>query len=106
MLAVRNADLPARIGIDWSFPSCGELVDILKEETPERDSADIFAEVVRRRGSVVSYEAIPLHILRVRLKDSSPNDPYEWSLLSQTSIEDVHVIPAPSAYAAIFAPDA
>lgn len=105
VLAVRNTDLPARIGIDWSFPSCGELVDILKAERPERDSADIFAEVVRRRGSVVSYDPIPLEMLRVRLKDSPPADPDKWPHLSQVSIESVHVIPAPSAHAVVFGSD-
>ncbi|MGE3829502.1 MAG: hypothetical protein AB7F76_00790 [Parvibaculaceae bacterium] len=92
VLAVRNSDLPKSVAVDWSFPGCGELVGILRKEQPTRDSADIFAEVARRRGSIVSYEAMAPHLLRVRLKDSSPDDPEDWPALSESQGEDVFVL--------------
>jgi hypothetical protein len=92
LLAISNTDIPPRIGIDWSYDGCWGLVDILKGDTPASDSATIFAEVVRRRGSIVSYDPVPPSALRVWAKGTPQIDPAKWPFLSNCEIADVQVL--------------
>jgi hypothetical protein len=74
-LAVHAADMPMRLGLDWSYSWYPwNLAGLLKSERPERESADIFVECVQRSGSVLSYDPIPVPVLRVCPK-SDPNSP-------------------------------
>lgn len=92
-LAVSAADLPKRIGVDWSYADCIDLIDILVRQNPKRPLADIFVEVAIRRGSLVSYDAIVPSALRVWALNTPFDDPSQWPLLSKTVISNVAVLP-------------
>lgn len=90
-VAISNSDLPGRVGIDWSYDGCWELVDLLTPQGSGVDSSVIFAEVVRRRGCVVSYDPVPLDTVRVWTKSTPLIDPTKWPLISQSAARDVEV---------------
>jgi hypothetical protein len=91
-LAVHAADMPMRPGLDWSF-SCypWSLAGMLKRERPERENADIFVQCVRRSGSVLFYDPIPVWVLRGCPK-SDPNSPTsKWPKLVDMTRADIAV---------------
>lgn len=92
VLAISNSDLPLRIGIDWSYTGCCKLVDDLRNEFREADSSAIFAEVVRRRGSLVSYDPIPPNAVRVWGRGTPLIDPAKWPLISECPFSEVEVL--------------
>lgn len=92
ILAISNSDLPARVGIDWSYDGCWGLVDVLKEQGPGAHSSAIFAEVVRKTGCVASYDPVPLSAVRAWTVGTPRIDPAKWPLLSQCAITDLAVL--------------
>jgi len=92
VLAISNSDLPLRVGIDWSYDGCWGLVDVLAHEAPHSISSNIFSEVVRRTGCVVSYDPVPLDVIRVWTTGTPQIDPAKWPLLSQTPIANVRIL--------------
>jgi hypothetical protein len=94
-LALNGADLPPRIGLDWSFPESWALRGITKETHPKSPAADVFTYVVNGTGSVVSYDRIPPSALRVCPRGTPLNsDPSTWPLLvNVTDINEIEIIP-------------
>ncbi len=80
-LAVCTSHLPDRVGIDWSYASMWNLVEILSEEDPSMSLECVFLETFRRRGSIVVYDPIAPDNLLVRLQHSSVTEPWTWPRL-------------------------
>jgi len=91
VLAVGNEHLPDLIGLDWSYSGAWNLACIIKSDAPKMSDAQVFCEVVRRWGSVVSYDGIPASALRVRCNEMKEDDPAEWPDLTSVERENVHV---------------
>ena len=89
MMAVRRDALPKTIGLDWSYDGSWTLAPILRKEAPAMPNEEIFCEVVRRRGSVVSYEGIPLDKISVWTKGIPNDDPSKWPKLSVVDLTQV-----------------
>ncbi len=83
-LACSTSAVSCPIGLDWSYSSCWPLAEILRDAAPSRSSEDIFLEVVRRRGSVVTYCGVPASSIRIRLNSSS-SDASQWPALADTT---------------------
>jgi len=90
-LAVPTANLSSRIGLDWSYDYAWSLAEILREEDQSAGCEQIFLDVIRRAGSVVTYDPVPAAFLRVRLK-SSGRDLFTWPRLVDVETEtEFHV---------------
>lgn len=89
LMAVHRDDMPARLGLDWSYDGNWTLTPILQHDHPNASKEEIFCEIIRRRGSVVSYDAIPATALRVWNKGASQDDPAQWPKI--TEVEAAHV---------------
>ena len=88
-MAIDKSALPTTITVDWTFVGTLELAEIIKADTPALTNEAIFCEVVRRRGSVAIYEAIPAGVLRVWTKGQPFDDPSKWPKLVDTKFADV-----------------
>lgn len=88
-LAIENAALPARLGLDWSFDGAFGLPEVLRSDHPDWSVPLIFVTVVHRKGSVVSYDPIPRDALRVFAKDCPPHDLTRWPFLADTTDSDL-----------------
>jgi hypothetical protein len=62
-LAVSGADLPDRVGLDWSYD--WNLARCIRKDSPDKSCNDILFDVARRRGSVAAYDGIPASKLRI-----------------------------------------
>ncbi|ESY72776.1 hypothetical protein X743_14445 [Mesorhizobium sp. LNHC252B00] len=89
LLAVERNFLPLSIGLDWSFVGTWTLPDILRADDPKMTDDEIFYEVVRRRGSVLSYDGIPASNIRVWCKGSGCDAPSTWPRLVASTISDI-----------------
>lgn len=92
VVAVQNVNLPANVGVDRSYTGFAELIDILKNERPDRDNADIFAEVVYRRGCIISFDAVPPENLRLWDGKSPIDVPAGWPQLTACSVGDAGIV--------------
>ena len=88
-VALAGESLPALIGLDWSYGTAVEIAQVLRDEFPDAPFDWIFAEAVRRRGSVVSYLPIPAPALRVCAVGCPENDPAAWPRLVDTDRRNV-----------------
>jgi hypothetical protein len=88
-MAVTREAVPKILTVDWTFSGTWGLAQIIKNYTPDLKVEDVFCEVVRRRGSVAIYEALPRGLLRVRTKCQPADDPSNWPRLVDTDIADV-----------------
>ncbi len=80
-LAVRCADLPKRIGLDWSINS-GHVLAVAqfqRDLQPNKSAEEIFVDMVVQYGSVVTYEIVKPEYLRE--KSGCGDDPADWPLL-------------------------
>lgn len=93
LLAISGADLPLRIGIDWSYDGCMTLVDILVDENPGMPVPQIFAEVVRRTGCVISYDPVPPAAIRVWTVGLPRGDPGTWPTLASADPAEIAALP-------------
>lgn len=91
LVAVTGNDLTPTIGLDWSYGGCWNLADLLHAQDPNRPPENIFCEVVRRFGSVVTYEQLSPSTLRVWTKGTNCNNPETWPLLSETRECDIEI---------------
>jgi hypothetical protein len=89
LVAVRGDDLPARIGLDWSFPYCWNLAAILKQDHPAMTDDQVFCETMRRAGSLASYEPIPPSVLHAWSKGTPRAEPWAWPKLADVDFEDI-----------------
>jgi hypothetical protein len=85
-LAIRNEDMPARLGLDWSYSY--EQVRGRMELYREMPIGELTCRIADQWGSVVSYDVILAPILRVRCRDSVEN-PRDWPLLSMVTNEQI-----------------
>jgi hypothetical protein len=83
-LAVRVADLPQRVGLDWSY-GCWELAQIIKDDSPHMTGLDISKAVIRRRGSLISYDPIGVSTLRVCCNRDQSYTPAPWPMLADAT---------------------
>lgn len=90
-LALRGADLPKLISLDWSYGGAIQLANILRQQNPNWRHSDVFVEVAHRWGSFSSYDAIPASALRVQTWASSPNNPATWPPLINAAVANVAV---------------
>ncbi|MDA9440351.1 hypothetical protein XH98_14720 [Bradyrhizobium sp. CCBAU 51745] len=91
MTAISRSSLPEVITVDWTFGGTWGLASIIKKDTPSLSTDAIFCEVVRRRGSVATYRAIPPNLLHVWVKGQPAQDPSKWPLLIDIDVADVVV---------------
>lgn len=92
LMAIAGDCLPSRIGLDWSFDGCWNLACIVKHDLPVKSDDEVFCDVIRRRGSVVSYEPIPSGALRVWAKGTPEDNPAQWPKLEDTNQNDAEVL--------------
>lgn len=83
-LAIDGRQLPARIGLDWSFPPAWAVAEKRGNET----LLDTFLRVAKW-GSVVSYDPIGPDVLRVQTKDADASKPATWPSLSAVGREEI-----------------
>ncbi|MGC1180386.1 MAG: hypothetical protein WA884_15540 [Methyloceanibacter sp.] len=79
-LAVSGADLPDRVGLDWSYD--WNLARCIRKDSPDKSCNDILLDVARRRGSVAAYDGIPASKLRI-WREGLPHDPAQWPKLDE-----------------------
>jgi len=89
MMALHRDDLPTTVGLDFSYSGTWTLPAIIKNDCPTATNDDIFCEVVRRRGSVITYEPIPKEALRVWTTGKPQNDPSQWPRLVDVERGDI-----------------
>lgn len=90
-MAIASQDLPRVIGLDWSYGGVWPLPAIIKQDTPNTPDDEVFCEVVRRRGSVVVYEALSTSIIRAWCKGTLQDDPSSWPFLADVERSDLEV---------------
>lgn len=83
-LAVDHLSLPARIGVDWSYDYAWSLAEELRRIDSKAAIEDIFVSSLVRTGSLVTYDLIPAHSLRICLPTSMPINPSAWPMLTDT----------------------
>jgi hypothetical protein len=88
-VALHRDDFPARPGLDWSMDHTWSVPDNLKHDFPDASLGEIFAEVVRMREVVASYDPLPPGVLRVCTKPLIERPPAEWPRLIDTGLADV-----------------
>ena len=91
-LGLEPADLPVRLGVDWSFDRPWERAAELRAQYPHRDIGEIFAHVAESYASFLVYDPIPPEALVVRLKGQPHNDPKDWKPLLQSDISEIEQI--------------
>jgi hypothetical protein len=79
-LAVSGADLPDRVGLDWSYD--WNLARCIRKDSPDKSCNDILLDVARRRGSVAAYDGILASKLRI-WREGLPHDPAQWPKLDE-----------------------
>jgi hypothetical protein len=92
-VALDSSALPVRLGLDWSFPYNWNLATIVKNDFPHWETAQVFANVAHRSGSVATYDAVPAANLLVRPNGAEGWDPTGWPNLRDVAIADIEVIP-------------
>lgn len=90
-MAISGDALPGIVTIDWTFDGTWGLASIIKDALPNLKNSVIFCEVVRRRGSVATYEALPANLLRVWTQGLPFDAPSKWPQLIDTEIVEVVV---------------
>jgi hypothetical protein len=80
-LAIVRDDLPLRIGVDFSQMGAYGLAEELRKDRSERSAAEIFVEVARRLGSIISFDAVRPSALRAFVGGCPPHNPLTWPLL-------------------------
>jgi hypothetical protein len=90
-VAIPSSALPKIVTVDWTFGSTLELASIIKANAPWCPNEAIFCEVVRRRGSVIIYEAIPASQLRLLTIGQSCQDPSSWPQILDAATDQVMV---------------
>lgn len=78
--AIGNRDLPERFGVDWSCGGWWSDADAEWGANSSRTIEAIVLRLIRRYGTIASYDAVSSSALRVRLR-SSPTDCSAWPLL-------------------------
>ncbi len=91
VLAVGKQDLPTTIGLDWSYGGAWNLAGIIKSDAPKMSDEQVFCEVVRRWGSVITYDGIRASALRVRCEGMAEDDPAAWRELPTVERKDLYV---------------
>lgn len=91
-MAVAREDLPPNIGLDWSYDTVWALPAIILKDEPEKSKEEIFYDIVRRRGSVVSYAPLLPSVLRVRSKTACEHMPSDWPKLQDITLDDLHIV--------------
>ena len=75
--AIATADLPERVGIDWSFSEYWWWVDNEHRQNPDESIEQIVLRAFGVFRSIVTYDSVPSSLLRVRVQDSTV-DPHTW----------------------------
>lgn len=81
LVALNKENLPSFIGLDWSYVGCWELANQIYVDDPKRHPDEIFSDVARRMGSIISYKEIPPTVLRVWVYGTNNNEPESWPLI-------------------------
>jgi len=91
-MGIRAADLPPRLGIDWSYPESWSLRGVTDAQLAGfgRDGAILY--VVDDTGSIASYDPIPASVLRVCTKGKHGLFPSTWPLLSSVGNDEIFTI--------------
>lgn len=92
MIAVEGMDLPANVGLDWSFPNCWTLGLLLRMETQDTD-AEIVHQVAHRYGSIACYEGIAPEKLRVKTRTNTDSDFGQWPKIQDVDEDELGVQP-------------
>jgi hypothetical protein len=77
--AIASTDLPAQVGIDWSFSGYWKSVDEDRQANPGDSIEEIVLRAFRRFRSIVTYNSVAPSALRVRVLGSSL-DPSTWPM--------------------------
>jgi hypothetical protein len=86
-LAVLAADLPERVGLDWSY-SC-EIVIGRMQLWPQMPIHEFVGRISNEFGSIISYDRIPPEKLRLLCRHDPPTYPLEWQRLAAAERETV-----------------
>jgi hypothetical protein len=88
-MGVRASDLPARVGLDWSYPDNWDMRHISAQQIHDFGKDGAILYVMDQTGSVASYDPIPASALRVCTRGKHGLYPSTWPLLSSVGNEDV-----------------
>ncbi|SRR5258706_4009047 len=79
-LAIRSCCIPSRVDIDWSFNPADvqSLIDWTGQSTIE----SVVADLIRRQGSLVTYDVVIPEKLRVFSVGDPPTNPENWKCLT------------------------
>ena len=88
-MALHRDALPKTLTVDWTFGGTWTLGPEIRRDAPTLSNEEIFCEVVRRRGSVAIYQAIPQNLLRVLTINVPDGAPSQWPELIKTDVGQV-----------------
>jgi hypothetical protein len=88
-LVVSSSDLPARVGIDWSYALCWKKVRDLRKAAPNLSPGEIFVRVVGNCGSIACYEKVDASKLRVESNGTEEDNPGTWPILNTVPNDQV-----------------
>jgi hypothetical protein len=91
-VAVRASDLPARVGLDWSYPHNWDLRNVSEQQIHALGKDGAVLYVVDDTGCVASYDAIPPEVLRVCTIGKHGLFPSTWPLLSAVGNDEVQTV--------------
>ena len=81
ILAIHADDLPERIGLDWSYSGVYGKADGVRQLAPHLSDAEVFVEVVKKRGSVACFDPIPADAIRIWIEGQPTDNPQGWPFL-------------------------
>ncbi len=92
MAVVRGVDLPAKLGLDWSYDYNWNLGMTLRCGSTQSNE-DIVFEVALRSGSIACYEGVAPEHLRVKAKHNTDEDFDRWPNIQDVTENDLFIWP-------------
>jgi len=84
-LGLRAADLPERLGLDWSYPESWALRNITEAQIEDWGKSGAILYVVDDTGSIVSYSSVDPSLLRVCTHGKHGKFPSTWPMLTDVN---------------------
>lgn len=93
LFAIHKKNLPAQLGLDWSFDEPLDVATRLFEDNPEVEPSSVFERAVLVSETLVSYDRIPVASLRVCTTSTVGLQPSSWPTAAHTRPADIHCFP-------------
>lgn len=90
LVAVRGNDLPAKVGLDWSYDYSWNLGKTLHSESVLTKDEIVF-DVARRSGSIACYSGIDPGNLRVKARRNTADDFDQWPKIQDVTENDLFI---------------